>query len=122
MQGNKIVSIGDNVAVSSTENQDVSIEANGRIKGSFRVRMYKGAELELRLVPQIITLSGSTVVKVRKTIPALTGKAYIDGDDDSFVWDIDEPVYKGETIRIAATNANGTYTYDYRVDFTIVYD
>jgi len=122
MPGSKQVSIGDNVAVSATENQDVKIEANGRILGKLGIRIYKGAELDLRIVPSIVTLVGSVVQSVRKTFPTMVGKAYIDGDDDKHTWDMDEPVYAGETIRFVVTNVNATFTYDWRANFTIVFD
>ena len=117
----KLVSIGDNVAVSSTENQDVTVEAPCRVQGKLAVRMYRGPELDLRLTLNVGKIINS-VFNVRKPLIDMVGKAYIDGDDDYFEWDIDQEIQAGETIRIAATNANAAFTYDYRVNFTLIFD
>jgi len=103
-------------ASASGDEQTFKIEGNGIIQGSVELRLYSGAELDLRIKPMIRSQE-----KVLRPIIALKGKDYIDGDDDIYRWVVNLPVFKGEYIVLQADNVDAVNAFDYRFNFSINY-
>lgn len=110
------ISFGDTVpAASETVTEFTAVDA-GTIE-SVQVRIYPGAELDLRITPELERHSGGTPQPLITT----EGKGYIDGDDDVWTWDISKPINRKDIIRIRAENVNANYDYDYRCNVDVDY-
>lgn len=82
------------------------------------IRIYQGPELDLELEPMVRERGGGSR---KRPILEYSGKEYVDGDDDLYVWDVAEPVEEGEEIVVEATNRDGSNAYDYRANFDVDY-
>lgn len=82
------------------------------------IRIYQGPELDLELEPMVQERGGGSR---KRPILEYSGKEYVDGDDDLYVWDVAEPVEEGEEIVVQATNRSGSNAYDYRANFDVDY-
>jgi len=111
------VSLSATVTKSTSETEEYEFSGDGVIQGKLQIRIYAGPELDLTLYPRIERV-GEVVESV---IEYVGDKAYIDGDDDKYEWDIFLPVRKGDKFQCLATNANASYDYDYRVNFSVNY-
>jgi hypothetical protein len=85
------------------------------------VRFYVGTELGVRVVPYVVSDTGT--VKQLLTFPK-DGKTYIDGEDDRFIFEIREPVFVGTKEVLCVdfvntTDAQTGFAYDVAVDIEI---
>lgn len=120
------------VAPGETKLMKLPVPRDGTVE-FIRIRIYAGAELSVHIVPYV--LNDRQTRRNLLTFPA-GGKPYVDGDDDTFIFAIREPVLYGDKDVIiveavnaldpAATNADGTlkypaaqFTYDFAVDVEI---
>lgn len=103
------------VAPASTVKVEQPIPRDGTVE-RVRVRVYAGAELALRITPYVVNEKGQ-----RRDLIVFAGKDYIDGDDDTFEFQVREPVYlaNGDKLVVSATNTSATYTYDFAVDIEV---
>lgn len=113
----KPISLGAQVAASSTEIETYTFEADGVLQGKLIIRIYAGPELALRIYPKIVRKSDVE----EHLIHYMGEKDYIDGDDDFFEWEIHKIVKRGDKLEVAATNANASYAYDYRLNCSVNY-
>lgn len=77
-------------------------------------RIYSGAETTLELVPVV-----RTVDENERPLVELVGKPAIDGDDDSYEWNISQEIEKNEEIVIKYTNTDGSNAHNFRVNVDI---
>lgn len=77
------------------------------------VRIYLGAELDLRVRP-FVTESDS-----RRPLVVYQGKQYIDGDNDVYEFTLSEPVAGGERIGVEVENKDETNSYDFSMTATV---
>jgi hypothetical protein len=107
------VPAGGSITLNQPVPRDGTVE---RIK----VRFYAGTELAVQVVPFVRDERGT-----QKPLLAFVkgGKQFVDGDDDSFVFEIREPVFvKGkESLFVQFTNTQlaGGFNYDVAVDIEI---
>lgn len=94
------------------------IKKNGFIE-RFAVRIYIGAELDLR-IKSFIRRGGSDGVE-ENIVQFKGNKDYIDGDDDYFEWFLEKEVKKNDVIVVQAKNGDATNAYDFAVDYDIDY-
>lgn len=79
------------------------------------VRIYPGAGLALRL--EILKKDDQT--DVTTPIVRTRGKDYLDGDDDTYSFDLSEPIKEDDQIVVRATNLADSNEYNFRVNFDI---
>ena len=77
-------------------------------------RIYPGPENELELVLQHRSRESSQWV----SLITHEGKQFLDGDNDTWEFDVAIPVAKDDEIRVVATN-NATEEYDWRVNMDV---
>jgi len=85
-----------------------------------RVRFYPGPQLDLEVLPY--RRSGRS--GDRKGLVDLVGRPWIVGDNDSWSFDISEPITEGDEIGVkvrnqAATGTDQDLAYDYTVDIVV---
>jgi hypothetical protein len=80
------------------------------------VRIYRGAELDLQVVP-FVKQGGDD--GSRHPVVTLRGKDYIDGDGDKWQFSAVEQVQPGDLVGVEVTNTNSEFAYDFASDFTI---
>jgi len=80
-----------------------------------KLRIYPGAENYLRLTPQVNRSNGY------EDVIALAGKTYIDGDDDSFEWELSKPLREGDELVIRYQNLDTAYEHSFRAVASIDY-
>jgi len=79
------------------------------------VRIYPGAGLALRL--EILKKDDQT--DVTTPIVRTRGKDYLDGDDDTYSFDLSEPIKEDDQIVVRAANLADSNEYNFRVNFDI---
>ena len=79
------------------------------------VRIYPGAGLALRL--EILKKDDQT--DVTTPIVRTRGKDYLDVDDDTYSFDLSEPIKEDDQIVVRATNLADSNEYNFRVNFDI---
>ena len=100
-------------------------EISERVRGDctlekVSMRIYIGAQLDLRLTPMIERASAGGIREpIIKYAPG--GKQYIDGDDDGFVWSMSVPLQVDDNIVIGYVNNDVANAYDFAVDFEVDY-
>jgi hypothetical protein len=77
------------------------------------VRIYRGAELDLHVVP-FVEADGS-----RFPVVTFRGKDFIDGDGDKWVFDAVEQVEPGDVVGVEVENQSTDYGYDFAADFAV---
>jgi hypothetical protein len=111
--------VADSVSAASAyaDNQyDFEVTQAGRVQ-DFRVRIYPGPELDLKIRLKLIRLDGTEDSIVRP----VGGKEYIDGDDDIFEFSVRYGVKPGDVVRVEVENDDATNAYDFAVDFDVDY-
>lgn len=84
-----------------------------------RVRIYPGAELDLRVEP-FIEIGDSNSHRLPLITYGGNGKTYVDGDDDTFEFQVSEFVDGDEVVGVRAENLDGSNTYDFAMDVVLV--
>jgi hypothetical protein len=79
------------------------------------VRIYPGAGLALRL--EILHVDDQTGTE--SPLVRTRGKDYIDGDDDTYSFNISEPIKQDDEIKVRATNLADSEEYNFRVNFDV---
>ncbi|MWG34158.1 hypothetical protein [Halomarina oriensis] len=100
---------GETVELTEEVSRDATVER-------VTVRIYLGAELDLRVRP-FVTESQS-----RRPLVVYQGKQYIDGDNDVYEFALSEPVAGGESIGVEVENRDGTNSYDFSMTATVDHD
>jgi len=80
------------------------------------VRIYRGAELDLQLVP-FARFGGDDAPKT--PLVTLIGKDYIDGDGDEFNFTLSESVTPGDVVGVEVENVSTEFDYDFAVDMDL---
>jgi hypothetical protein len=93
-----------------------SIRRNGTVE-RVSVRIYPGPEEDLELNIYRESTDGNNREKLVQPI----GKDHIDGDDDTWVWQITEPIKSGETIVVTHDNQDSNNAHPYRVNVDVDY-
>jgi hypothetical protein len=78
------------------------------------VRIYSGAALYLQLKPKLDQLHQREV-----DVVDYTGKQYIDGDDDAYVFDVSIPVHVDNQLIVEYVNNSLVDALDFAVDFIV---
>jgi len=81
-----------------------------------RVRIYRGAELALRIRP--------VVIRDQRTFPLLDyggdeGKEYVDGDGDQWTYPTSEQVEEANEVGVIVENHSTEYAYDFACDVVL---
>lgn len=110
-QGRDSVRFATSVGPNSTEVLNYEVPEDVTVE-RLSVRIYRGAELELRLSP-FVDRDRADDRERREPLVTFEGKQYIDGDDDFFEFDLAIPVEEGQEIGVEVENLDGTYTYNF---------
>lgn len=78
------------------------------------VRIYVGAVLNLHIMPRLNKLHGRLM-----DVIDYTGKQFIDGDDDVYVFPVGIPVVVDNELIVDFVNLSATDTLDFAVDFVV---
>ncbi|MFC7131654.1 MULTISPECIES: hypothetical protein [Salinibaculum] len=81
------------------------------------VRIYRGAELDLRVRPFI--RRGDDGSRREIDLIQFQGKQYIDGDGDHFEFTVSQAAERGDLVGVEVENHDDTYGYDYAVDMAL---
>lgn len=106
--------IAQEAPAGSSDTVGFSVPTDGTIEG-LQLRIYNGAENTLQLVPEVHR-DGATELLLE-----LAGKAYVDGDDDVWSWDLSEPVEADDEIVIRYTNTDDTNPHNFRATMEVDY-
>lgn len=88
------------------------IDAPGTVE-KLKLRIYAGAENDLHLRPQIKANNAYS------NLLDYAGKDYVDGDDDTWTWDLSEPIRKDEELVIRYDNKDGANAHNFRATFSV---
>lgn len=113
--GRYSVRFAETVAPGETEELTEEVTRDATVE-RVTVRIYLGAELDLRVRP-FVTESDS-----RRPLIVYQGKEYIDGDDDVYEFALSEPVAGGESIGVEVENRSGQWPYDFSMSATVDYE
>lgn len=96
------------------------VNVEGATIEEVKVRIYRGAELDLRVTPYVAREADQDREQV---VPLITtvegGKPYVDGDGDRWTFPVSIPVEEGDEIGVEVNNIDADNGYDYAVDMTI---
>lgn len=106
------LSFAKQVPAATTETLEQKVQEDATVE-HVQVRIYPGAELTTRVYPEIV-LDGSDPVPLIE-YPE-DGKQYIDGDDDTWSFDVSEPVQEDDLIRVRVENNDGSNAHNVRVN------
>lgn len=95
-----------------------AVPADGVVE-RMTVRIYQGAQLQLRLRPYVIRPRQEEYSLVRFAAPP--AKQFLDGDDDFFIYLLYVDVTDKDTLAVWYHNLQATHTYDFRVAVEINY-
>lgn len=105
----------ERVGPGSTETLTYEVNDDATIE-EVDVRIYRGAELALNIFPYV-RLGGDDASKT--PLLTLVGKQHIDGDDDTFEFNLAEAVTPGDEIGVDVTNTSTEFGYDFVVDMDL---
>lgn len=84
------------------------------------VRIYRGAELDLRVTPYVAyNVDQGRAQKMPLVTFVDGGKSFIDGDGDRWTFPVSIPVEEGDVLGVEANNKDPNNGYDYAVDLSV---
>lgn len=107
-------SLASRTPAGATETENLSIDSDGTVE-RLTLRIYRGAETDLRLYPRIVR-EGNSIPLIETA-----GKTYIDGDDDHWEWTLAQPVQQGDRLSIRAVNNDDTNPHNWRATVEVDY-
>lgn len=114
-QNRQVYRLAKKVAAGASGEISVHITRDGTIE-RLRIRIYIGAQLDLRLNPYIVRKGG---MEESLVYFADDGKKYLDGDDDVLDFTMSIPIYRDEDIVVRYINNDGVNDYDFYADLEI---
>lgn len=104
-------------AVSTVKDYEKTIRAVGTVT-TISVRIYDGPETALRL--QVFKKNQLGELQSLVQYSGTSGaKDYIDGNDDTFKFDIRVPIEREDKLIVRANNTSASYAYDFAVHIEI---
>jgi hypothetical protein len=118
-QPRESVRFSEDVAPDSSVTLTYEVPEDATVE-QLRVRIYRGAELDLEVEP-FIDRSRDTRREQREPLVTYRGREFIVGDGDEFVFPLSLDVQEGEVLAVEVRNQDGTYSYDFSVDLELEY-
>lgn len=112
------IRFAEQVDPGATVTDRYQVDTPSRIE-QVNVRIYRGAELDVRIVP---FLEFGSDPDHRERLPVLTfagSKQYVDGDDDAWEFPVEIPIDDDELVGVEVENTDPDNPYDYSVDFEL---